>query len=83
MWVGKFDFRKQLPLALHILKATHNPVFHLDIYGSGNEKHVLEAHNLAEALDLKQFYYMAWKSTIIILLLKPWKSSYFFIHKHK
>lgn len=55
MWVGKFDFRKQLQLALYILKATHNPAFHLDIYGSGNEKQVLEAHNLADSLDLKQF----------------------------
>lgn len=54
MWVGKFDFRKQLQLALHILKATHNPAFHLDIYGSGNDKQVLEAHNLADSLDLKQ-----------------------------
>lgn len=55
MWVGKFDFRKQLPLALHILKATHNPAFHLDIYGSGNEIQVLEAQNLAKNLRLEQF----------------------------
>ncbi len=55
MWVGKFDFRKQLPLALHILKATNNPVFHLDIYGPGNDLQVLEARNLAKNLELEQF----------------------------
>lgn len=55
MWVGKFDFRKQLPLALHTLKATHNPAFHLDIYGSGNERQVLEAYNLTRNLGLEQF----------------------------
>lgn len=54
MWVGKFDFRKQLPLALRILKATNNTVFHLDIYGSGNEVQVLEAHNLAKSLNIEQ-----------------------------
>lgn len=54
MWVGKFDFRKQLPLALRILKATNNTVFHLDIYGSGNDLQVLEAHNLAKDLNIEQ-----------------------------
>lgn len=54
MWVGKFDFRKQLPLALRILKATHNSTFHLDVYGSGNERQVKEAHNLSKNLKLEQ-----------------------------
>lgn len=54
MWVGKFDFRKQLSLALHALKETHNPAFHLDIYGSGNEIQILEAHNLAKSLNIEQ-----------------------------
>ena len=72
MWVGKFDFRKQLPLALHILKATHNPAFHLDIYGSGNEIQVLEAHNLAKNLELEQFvtWYGNQPNNIVIEAMK-------------
>ena len=72
MWVGKFDFRKQLPLALHILKATHNPAFHLDIYGSGNEIQVLEAHNLAKNLGLEQFvtWYGNQPNNIVIEAMK-------------
>lgn len=54
MWVGKFDFRKQLPLALQILKKTQNPKLHLDIYGTGNDKQVQEVHDLAEKLQLNQ-----------------------------
>lgn len=72
MWVGKFDFRKQLPLALHILKATHNHSFHLDIYGSGNEIQVLEAHNLAKKLGLEQFvtWYGNQPNNIVIEAMK-------------
>lgn len=72
MWVGKFDFRKQLPLALHILKATHNHSFHLDIYGSGNEIQVLEAHKLAKKLGLEQFvtWYGNQPNNIVIEAMK-------------
>lgn len=55
MWVGKFDFRKQLPLALQILKKTQNPKLHLEIYGTGNDKQVQKVHDLAERLQLNQF----------------------------
>lgn len=54
IWVGKFDFRKQLPLALQILKKTQNPKLHLDIYGTGNDKQVQEVYDLAERLQLNQ-----------------------------
>lgn len=53
LWVGKFDFRKQLPLALYILKATHNPNIHLDIYGTGNKRQIQEAKELANTLQIK------------------------------
>ena len=35
MWVGKFDFRKQLPLALRAIAIANNPNIVLDIYGGG------------------------------------------------
>lgn len=53
LWVGKFDFRKQLPLALKIIEATHNHNIHLDIYGTGNFKQMQEAELLTETLHIK------------------------------
>lgn len=37
MWVGKFDFRKQFPLALQAIAMTGNPHIVLDVYGSGSD----------------------------------------------
>lgn len=50
MWVGKFDFRKQLPLALRALAQAENKNIILDIYGTGNETQVNEANQLAKKL---------------------------------
>lgn len=54
MWVGKFDFRKQLPLALRALALAGNPRIFLDVYGGGSEKQVEEARALADALGITQ-----------------------------
>lgn len=72
MWVGKFDFRKQLPLALRILKATHNPMLHLDVYGTGSETQVIEAHKLAQTLGLESFvtWYGNQPNNIVIEAMK-------------
>lgn len=53
LWVGKFDFRKQLPLALRAIKATNNNKIHLDVYGTGNKKQVKEAYKLAQNLRIE------------------------------
>lgn len=52
MWVGKFDFRKQLPLALHTLAQTKNKHIILDIYGTGNETQVSAAKQLSGELGI-------------------------------
>ncbi|RNC63898.1 glycosyltransferase family 4 protein [Proteiniphilum sp. X52] len=52
MWVGKFDFRKQLPLALKALAATHNKQIILDVYGQGNQAQEKEAKQLAADLKI-------------------------------
>ncbi len=52
MWVGKFDFRKQLPLALRAIAAAHNPNIILDIYGTGAAKQIAEARNLTMTLGI-------------------------------
>lgn len=46
MWVGKFDFRKQLPLALQAIAMTGNPRIVLDVYGSGSDDQVAAAKHM-------------------------------------
>lgn len=53
VWAGKFDFRKQLPLALRAIAQANNPRIILDIYGSGNEEQTAAAKQLAVALGIK------------------------------
>ena len=52
IWVGKFDFRKQLPLALRIIKKTNNSKVHLNIYGTGNDLQIKESRILSEKLNI-------------------------------
>ena len=53
LWVGKFDYRKQLILAIHILKKTNNPNIHLDIYGTGSIKQINNAKAIAKKLNIE------------------------------
>lgn len=53
MWVGKFDFRKQLPLALWTIATVANPHVILDVYGSGSDAQVAEAQRIAKALGVE------------------------------
>lgn len=53
MWVGKFDFRKQLHLALRIIEATHNNNIHLDIYGTGNSQQIIQTKELIRKLGIE------------------------------
>lgn len=52
MWVGKFDFRKQLPLALQAVALAKNPKLKLDVYGSGSVGQVEMVKNIAEELGI-------------------------------
>ena len=54
MWVGKFDFRKQLPLALQAVTLAKNPKLKLDVYGSGSVGQVEMAKRMAEELGISQ-----------------------------
>lgn len=53
LWVGKFDFRKQLSLALKIIAKAQNNNILLDIYGSGNENQVNNAKQLVTKLNIE------------------------------
>lgn len=52
MWVGKFDFRKQLPLALRAVAISDNPNIVLDIYGSGSDEHIASVKNIIDSLGI-------------------------------
>ncbi len=52
MWVGKFDFRKQLPLALQAIAMTGNPRIVLDVYGSGSDDQVAAAKSFTDSLGI-------------------------------
>ena len=52
MWVGKFDFRKQLPLALQAVALAKNPKLKLDVYGSGSVGQVEMAKRMGEELGI-------------------------------
>lgn len=54
MWVGKFDFRKQLPLALQAVALAKNPKLKFDVYGSGSVGQVEMAKGIAEELEVSQ-----------------------------
>lgn len=49
LWVGKFDFRKQLPIALRSVTAADKKDIELHICGSGSESVVAEMKSIAEA----------------------------------
>ena len=53
MWVGKFDFRKQLPLALWAVATAGNPHLVLDVYGSGSEAQVADAKRIVADLGIE------------------------------
>lgn len=52
MWVGKFDYRKQLSLALQAIAMTRNPNVILDVYGGGSDNQVATAKSFADSLEI-------------------------------
>lgn len=57
LWVGKFDFRKRLDLAIRSIAEVREKGMNvvLDIYGSGNESQVRLAHDLVSSLNMKDY----------------------------
>lgn len=52
LWVGKFDFRKQLTIAIKALKACKKNNIIMDVYGTGNVREVQNSKNLAKKLEI-------------------------------
>jgi len=54
LWVGKFDFRKRLDIALKAVAEARNEQLKLKIYGTGSEKQVKEAKTLVQQLGIER-----------------------------
>lgn len=54
MWVGKFDFRKRLDIALRAIAAAANPNVVLKVFGTGSDKQVEDAKLMVKALGIEQ-----------------------------
>src|SRR5690554_3347815 len=52
IWVGKFDFRKQLPLALKSLATTGNKHIIMNVYGEGTDYQNKELRLLTSSLNI-------------------------------
>ncbi|MCM1138934.1 MAG: glycosyltransferase [Muribaculum sp.] len=52
LWVGKFDFRKRLDLALKAVAATNNRNIILYICGTGTDEQIEEYRDLSDALNI-------------------------------
>ncbi|MFC6860087.1 glycosyltransferase family 4 protein [Zunongwangia atlantica] len=54
LWVGKFDFRKQLPLALKSIAQTSNPNIILHVFGGGSKEQEYKAKQMVATLGIKK-----------------------------
>lgn len=59
LWVGKFDFRKRLDIAINAIAYTKNPNIHMKVFGTGSEAQITEAKTLISKLGIdKQISFM-------------------------
>lgn len=78
MWVGKFDFRKQLTLALWTIAAVANPHVILDVYGSGSEAQVTKAKKIASELGIEDMVVWHGNQSNAVVMEAMRKSQLFF-----
>lgn len=57
IWVGKFDFRKQLPIALRSIIALNKQDIEFHICGTGSNSIVKEMHDMAESGGIEAICY--------------------------
>lgn len=59
VWVGKFDFRKRLDIALEAIASAYHKDMIFEIYGTGNEKQIKYYKQLCDNLGISDI--VAWK----------------------
>ena len=62
MWVGKFDHRKQLGIAIHTMALLKEyPNIHMDVLGSGYKEDVKQYSKMIDELNLKETVHLLGK----------------------
>ncbi len=53
IWVGKFDFRKRLDIAIRAIAMAGNPKICLEVYGTGTSQQIAQAQTLISQLKVE------------------------------
>ncbi|WBL22040.1 glycosyltransferase family 4 protein [Zunongwangia sp. HRR-M8] len=78
LWVGKFDFRKQLLLALKSIARANNPDIILHVVGSGSKQQEISANKMVETLGIKNQVIFYGSIPHVMVLKKMKKMQVFF-----
>ena len=60
IWVGKFDFRKRLDIALAAIAMASNPYVVLQVYGTGSNKQIQEIKQYCRKLGVEDWVQIKW-----------------------
>lgn len=60
LWVGKFDFRKRLDIALAAVAMAANPHIVLRVYGSGSKQQEYDAHEYCQRMGIEDWVKIEW-----------------------
>lgn len=60
MWVGKFDFRKRLDIALQTMATVCNSLIVFQVFGTGNEQQVKNAQEYCWNLGIEDWVKIEW-----------------------
>ncbi|SFB69735.1 Glycosyltransferase involved in cell wall bisynthesis [Zunongwangia mangrovi] len=79
LWVGKFDFRKQLPLALKSIAQINNPNIILHVVGSGTKQQEASAKLIVDTLGIKNqvVFYGNCPNAIVLKKMKQMQLFFF------
>lgn len=60
IWVGKFDFRKRLDIALETIASVCNSFIVFQVFGTGNKQQVADAERYCERLGISDWVKVEW-----------------------
>lgn len=60
IWVGKFDFRKRLDIALRTIASVCNSFIVFQVFGTGNKQQVIDAERYCERLGISDWVKIEW-----------------------
>lgn len=61
IWVGKFDFRKRLDIALSSIATVCNSYIVFQVFGTGSEKQIIDAKSYCDKLGISDWVQIKWE----------------------